>query len=136
MAKVMTRTILITLAASFLLLALSCGDEPVEIVAPGDVALESLAAYNNRDFDRVYDLASASLQEQMGSREEAIPLMEATWPPGSRISDLEVTEEVIEGDTAVVTWKGTVSSPGLPDKAGESSIQLVLEDGQWKIDSN
>lgn len=111
--------------------AWSCGGD-----SPGDVAMQSLEAYNQREFDLLYDLSSTSLKGQLGTREEGIEIMSATWPPGASISDIEIIEENEDGDRATVVWKGNVSLPDLPVRENESEIKLVREDDQWKIDSN
>lgn len=109
----------------------SCGGD-----SPGDVALESLEAYNQRDFGLVYDLSSSSLRNEIGDRETAINLMESSWPAGAEIMDAKIVDESIDGDNAVVTWNGTVRLPGMEDDNSDSTIHLVREEGQWRLAGN
>lgn len=121
-------TLLLALGALLALLAVSCGGE-----SPGDVARESLEAYNQRDFGLVYDLSTQSLRDQVGDRDTAIEVMESSWPEGAEIADIEIVEESVDGDNATVSWKGTVRIPGMEDEGGESTIHLVREDGEWRL---
>ncbi len=131
MARILKSGIWIIIAALLLAPALSCDDE-----SPGDVVLVALQAYNDRDFNKLYDLSSASLREQLGDREQGIEIMAGTWPPGASISDIEILEENIDGDTAEVVWRGNVQMPDLPVRDTQSTIKLVREEDQWKLDSN
>lgn len=128
----MFRHKLITLALAALLLVLplsGCGEEQ----APADVVREIFAAYNARDFEKAYDLSSSSLREEGGSREEALERMSVSWPQGTEIVDLEITDELIDGDKATVTWTGVIKTPELPDETGGATIDLVKEDGSWHV---
>jgi hypothetical protein len=109
-----------------------CGDEED---GPGEVVEEVFAAYNARDFGKVYDLSSQTLQLQAGTRDEAIAQMSSGWPQGTEVVDLEIVEETIDGDAATVKWSGTIKTPELPDEASSASVSLVREDGQWKLAS-
>ncbi|MHB1381421.1 MAG: hypothetical protein ACYCXJ_04250, partial [Thermoleophilia bacterium] len=64
---------------------------------------------------------------------EAVSRMSASWPQGTEIVDLEITEESIDGDRATVTWTGVIKTPELPDESGGATIELVKEDGAWRI---
>lgn len=109
-----------------------CGDETA---APGETVKEMFAAYNARDFGKVYDMSSTALQQQAGDREKAIAQMEAGWPPGTEITELEIIEEKVEGDSATVTWSGWIKTPELPDEPAEATVDLVKEDGEWRLGS-
>lgn len=123
-------TALVLAAALALLLPLSgCGAEK----SPGEVVKEVFAAYNARDFGKVYDLSSAALQQQSGDRNKAIFLMEHNWPAGTEVVDLKVDNEAVDGDTATVTWSGTLKTPGVPDEPSSATINLVKEDGEWRV---
>lgn len=128
----MSRHKLITLALAALLLVLplsGCGEDQT----PADVVREIFAAYNARDFEKAYDLSSSSLREKGGSREEELERMSVSWPQGTEIVDLEITDELIDGDKATVTWTGVIKTPELPDETGGATIELVKEDGSWRV---
>lgn len=127
----------ITLLIAMLVLAVlmsypmtGCGDSD----SPADVVDQSFKAYNDRDFNKVYDLSSSNLQNVSESREKVTELMEASWPPGAKIVNFEITEEKIDGDHAVVTWRGTLTLSDNPDQQAGATVNLVKEDGVWKID--
>jgi len=102
--------------------------------SPADVVNQSLKAYNDRDFNKVYDLSSSKLQDMSESREKVTELMETSWPPGATMVDIEVTDEKIDGDHAEVTWKGTLTMPEIPDQQAGATVNLIREDDVWKID--
>lgn len=113
------------------LLAGGCGGG-----SPSSVVDDYIAAINDHDFDRVYDLASSSYQES-SPRDEFIGGMEAVWIEGARLEDYEVIEETVDGDAATVTFKTRVVLPGVQEELleeNESSVDLVKEEGEWKID--
>lgn len=120
---------LLTAALALLMILPGCGEPR----SPGDVVRSVFDAYNARDFDKAYDLSSTALQDQSGSRDDALKRMAASWPEGTEIVDFEITGEQIDGDQATVTWSGTIKTPGVPDEPGSASIALVKEDGEWRI---
>jgi hypothetical protein len=115
----------------FFALAAGCGDSSD---SPGDVVRQIIEAYNNEDFGKVYDLSSAALQEQSGDRDTSIQMMASQWPPGTSITDLEITSEQIDGDRAAVGWKGTLHMSEVPDQPGDATVTLIKENGQWLLD--
>lgn len=109
---------------------IGCGDSD----SPADVVDQSLKSYNDRDFNKVYELSSSNLQNVSESREKVTELMETSWPPGAKMVDIEITEEKIDGDHAEVAWKGTLTMPEIPDQKAGATVKLVKEDGVWRID--
>ncbi len=119
--------LLLVLAAAMSLSA--CGGE-----SPSDVVERVIEAYNQQDFDTVYDASSQTLQQAAGTREAAIEMLQVSFPPGAEIIDLEITGETIDGDRATVTWTGTVKSIDLPEQKVDTEVRLIKENGEWKVD--
>lgn len=134
MKKYVKRMVLLLVAGALIgisaALSAGCGGDE----NPSDVVRQIIEAYNSGDFGSVYDLSSASLKQQAGERETSIQMMASQWPPGTSVSDLEITSEQIDGDRATVGWKGTLHMPDVPDKAAGAMVTLVKENGQWLLD--
>lgn len=134
MKKSLSRKSLLLVIAALIVMSASlsagCGGGE----SPGDAVRQIIEAYNSGDFGKVYDLSSASLKQQAGERETSIQMMASQWPPGTSVSDLEITSEQIDGDRATVGWKGTMHMPDLPDKTAGATVSLVKENGQWLLD--
>lgn len=126
--KLLVAMLVIATALSYTITGCGGGDSPADVVE------QVFQAYNDRDFNKVYDLSSSNLQGQTESREKTIEMMNASWPPNSKIVNLEITGENIDGDRAEVTWSGALTSPDIPDQQTGATVKLVKEDGNWKID--
>ncbi len=130
-AKSMLGAAVITVMVLAAALAAGCGGGD----SPGMVVDDYISALNDHDFERIYDMTSTSYQDSQ-PKDEFVSGLEAVWTEGSSLEDYEVVEETIDGDTATVKFKARVVLPGAPDDASEvseSSVELVREDGDWKI---
>lgn len=99
---------------------------------PSQVVEKYLEASFNLDVDTAYDLLS-SADKQNVSKEEMQEMAGSTALEGFEY-DYEIVEETIEGDTATVSVKVSIGDP----ESGQSEefedvINLVKEDGKWKI---
>ena len=114
---------------SAILTAGGCGGN-----GPGKTVEDFVDALNNRDFAAVYELSSAGTRESI-SREEFVAALEANWVEGSRMENLEIISEEIDGDGAVVKFKVRVTGPAAAGGGEESEQEtaLVKEDGEWKL---
>lgn len=128
-------SLLTVLAIAALLLAAAlaagCGGGD----SPSSVVDDYIGALNERDFDKIYDLTSSSYQESQ-PKDEFVSGLEAVWIEGSSLEEYEIIEEKVDGDKATVTFKATVLLPGAPEDSSEmseSSVELVKEDGGWKL---
>ena len=73
-------TLLLILAAAMSVSA--CGGE-----SPSDVVGKVIEAYNQQDFNAIYDASSQTLQQAAGTREAAIEMLQVSFPPGAEIAD-------------------------------------------------
>jgi hypothetical protein len=123
------------LAAALLLVLLlgafvsACGGP-----SPSDTVIGVIEAYNRFDFNAVYDASSQKLKQASGGRKKAVDQLAISFPPGAQIVDYAITSEETDGDRATVTWTGTLRAPDLPDQEIDTKVNLVKEDGQWKMD--
>ncbi len=103
------------------------GDSPSEVVeafyqATADQDVETMCSLITED-----TADQAAEEEGEGSCEASAEKGLANEETASIADTVEVGEETINGDTAVVA----VSSS---EAGGEGEINLVVEDGEWKID--
>lgn len=119
----------LVLGAFMALFAAGCGGG-----GPGDTVEKFFENMADRNFAEVYDMVSRDSPARKVSREEFIKTMEeAGIPEGASMSDYEVLEERIDGDRATVRFKATLKAPNEPDDTDEGTVELVNEDGEWKI---
>ena len=117
------------LVALLALAAAGCGGN-----SPSSATTDMLTLLGNRDFSGAYDAFASSSQIRANvSKEEFVSEMGASLPEGSSLSDIRITDEKIDGDTATVSWSATVKAPNVPDQQLNDSFQLTKEDGVWKV---
>jgi len=102
--------------------------------SPAGTVEDFVNALNDRDFGAVYDISSSATRGDI-SREEFTGALEANWIEGSRMEDLEIISEDIDGDNATVRFRVRVTGPaaGEGGEVSEQETDLVREDGQWKL---
>ena len=121
----------IIITAGAMLLASGCGSGKTPSAATQDM-LNLLA---DRDFGGAYDaFASSSQIRAQVSRDDFIKQMGISLPDGTTLTDINVTDEKIDGDKATVSWTATVKSTNAQDQPLTDSFALVKEDDAWKVD--
>ncbi|MHB9054071.1 MAG: Rv0361 family membrane protein [Thermoleophilia bacterium] len=122
--------VILTMAA-LALLAAGCGGSNTPTSATQDM----LTLLANRDFGGAYDaFANSSQIRSQVSRDDFIKQMGASLPEGTTLSDINVTNEQIDGDKATVSWTATVKSTSAQDQPLTDSFAVVKEDDSWKVD--
>ena len=117
-------------AAMMALLASGCGGN-----TPSYASQDMLTMLANRDFGGAYDaFASSSQIRAQVSRDEFITQMGTSLPEGSTLTDVNISDEKIDGDKATVSWSATVKMPNAEDQSLNDSFQLVKEDDVWKVE--
>ncbi len=111
------------------LLAAGCGGESPSATVQGFVN-----DLNNRNFESIYESSGSSIKGAT-TKEEFISALESVWVKGSQLEDFEILSEQIDGDTATVTYKVRMVVPNVEsdEEASEQSVNLVKEDGEWKL---
>jgi hypothetical protein len=101
---------------------------------PSQTVQSFVEAVNRGDYDRIYDLHSAPIQQEF-TRDELARIIKSVYPEGTRLEDFEVVSEVINGNKATVTYKVKIIPPGAGagGEAQEKSVGLLLENQDWKL---
>jgi hypothetical protein len=99
--------------------------------SPSQVVEKYLEASFDKDVDAAYELMSSEDQKLL-SKEDMRDMVGAELEGFEY--DYEIGEETISGDTATVEVKITVSdSASGQSEEFEDTLNLVKEDGEWKI---
>jgi len=135
------KTILAFLVICMLAVPLGCtpasssmGSPEPEIPKPQDVVEKFLGAINSGNYEEAWNLQSENLKEQATLEEfknsleqykKYFSVSKQTW---------EITESIIEGDTARVRFNLITYFQNGTAAQRESEYLLKLEGGSWKID--
>lgn len=104
--------------------ASGCGGD-----SPGETVERHLQLLNQRHFDDFNDMHA----EGYAPTASFPALSEDTFPAGAEISDIQVTDEQLDGDNATVRVQFRLKLPGSPDQEMDTEVKLVRENGVWKI---
>ena len=131
----------IMLVVAGLLLALAlpvlgCGGDSPSVVAErfvtasADLDCDTLVELMSNDSVQLFGedrgQAVEACKEQLAALGEGAPNLEVT--------SFEVTEENIDGDTATVDFKASAKIEGEEtEQTQEDTVNLVKEDGKWKV---
>ena len=134
MSTSFTRLAALALTLGAGLIAAGCGGDDggstVESGASPEEVVEAFyGAVGDNDAAAACDLVTEETAQQAADQEDADSCEEATsFGDGAELADsIEVGDATIDGDTATVE----VSSSA---QEGSGSVDLVQEDGEWKID--
>lgn len=137
MSKSFTRLAALALTLGAGLIAAGCGGDDdstsEEAQSPSDVVAAFYAATADGDNEELCSYFSEETAQQAAEEEDADSCEEAAESglgddeTAALAETVEVGEEKIDGDTATVE----VSSS---EQEGTGTINLVQEDGEWKID--
>jgi hypothetical protein len=103
---------------------------------PSSATTDMIQKLSDRQFGEAYDsFASNSEMRQKVTRDQFIAQFEAALPDGSKIEEVSITEETVDGDKATVKWQATVKLPGGEEQKLDDSFELVNENGTWKVNA-
>ena len=98
---------------------------------PSDVIIEHVKLLNQRKFDEFYDLHAPGALPS--SKEAYVQEITQLFPEGSKITDVKIIQEKVEGDQATVTWSSLQKIIGREERTVEVTTSLVRENDRWKI---
>ena len=99
---------------------------PKEAMEP---PLKQLEAFRRGDFDTAYTFASAEIKEQF-DREAFEQMVRSGYPEIARSTSATVGKSILAPDGTVYV---TLKIRGSNGKSIEALYELVLQNGQWKI---
>ena len=99
---------------------------PKEAMEP---PMKQLEAFRRGDFDTAYTFASAEIKEQF-DREAFEQMVRGGYPEIARSTSATVAQSILAPDGTVYV---TLKIRGSNGKSIEALYELVLEEGQWKI---
>jgi hypothetical protein len=102
--------------------------------SPGGVAQSYITAYNNRDYDKAYDLLDSAMQKRISRQ----TYKNSIYQQNSQNISVFIKSENINGNNASVTVEITHYNQFSPFANGESwkedsTMGLNLENGVWRI---
>ncbi len=99
---------------------------PKEAMEP---PMKQLEAFRRGDFDTAYTFASAEIKEQF-DREAFEQMVRGGYPEIARSTSATVAQSILAPDGTVYV---TLKIRGSNGKSIEALYELVLQNGQWKI---
>ena len=99
---------------------------PKEAMEP---PMKQLEAFRRGDFDTAYTFASAEIKEQF-DREAFEQMVKGGYPEIARSTSATVAQSILAPDGTVYV---TLKIRGSNGKSIEALYELVLQNGQWKI---
>ncbi|NWJ48663.1 MAG: hypothetical protein HXX08_22615 [Chloroflexi bacterium] len=125
---------LLTLLAIVSLFLLRPTPPEISENSPGGVAQSYINAYNNRDYDKAYDLLDSALQKRI-SRQN---YKNSIYQQNSQNISVSIKSENINGNNASVILEIRHYNQFSPFANGESwnedsTMSLSLENGVWRI---
>lgn len=125
-----SRKTLAVLSLLAILMALSLAVGCTGQDSPGEIVKKHLNLLDQRRFKEFYNMHAAGY---LPDRETYINSLEDSFPEGASITNIQVLQEDTQGDTATVKVRYTKELPGVPVQDVEADVELVKENGIWKI---
>lgn len=128
MNKLNFKRAIVAMFAALALLAAGCGGGG----SPEDAVSDLYSAAADGDYEQVCDLLTEEAAAEAQADEDAASCEEGTEKAlsggaGDLLGDIEVGEATIDGDT------GTV---GVSFAGQEDTVNVVQQDGEWKVDQD